>query len=80
MPSVVYRLGREVGAEPNVEPGAGYSPRISWVVVFLVVGGFVVGETKAGATESICERELFELNATKKSALRGINSPETEAK
>ena len=73
-------LGREVRTEPDVEPRVGYQPRISGVIVFLVVGGLVVGEAKPGTTESVCERELFELDATKKSALRRVHGPKAEAK
>jgi hypothetical protein len=49
------------------------------MTVFLVVGGFVVGETKAGTAEPICERELFELDATKESAFCGVHRPEAKA-
>lgn len=77
---VVYRLGREVRAEPDIEPRAGYSPRVSGVTVFLMVGGFVVGETKAGTAKSVCERELFEFDATEESALCRVHGPKAEAK
>jgi len=76
---VLDRLGREVRAEPDVEPRVGYPPWISGMTVFLVVGGFVVGETKPGTTESVCERELLELDATKEGALCGVHGPKTEA-
>ena len=79
MPPVLDRLGREVRAEPDVEPRVGYPSWVSGVSVFLVVGGFVVGETKAGTAESVCERELFELDATKESAFCGVHGPKTEA-
>jgi len=50
------------------------------MTVFLAVGRFVVGETKAGATESVCERKLFEFDATKKSTLCGVHGPKTKKK
>jgi len=77
---VLDRLGREVCAEPDVEPRVGYQPWIGGMIVFLVVGGFVVGEAKSGTTESVGERELFELDATKESALCRVHGPKAEAK
>jgi hypothetical protein len=40
----------------------------------------VVGETKAGTAESVCERKLFKLDATKEGALCGVHGPKAEAK
>ena len=78
--SELYCLGGEVRTEPDIEPRVGYSPWISGMSVFLVVGGFVVGETKSGTAESVCERELFELDATKEGTFCGVHGPKTKPK
>ena len=77
---VLYCLGREVRTEPDVEPGVGYSSRVTRMTVFLVVGGFVVCQTNVETTESVCERELFELDATKESAFCRVHGPKAKAK
>jgi hypothetical protein len=50
------------------------------MTVFLVVGGFVIGETEAGTKKSVSERELFELDAAKESTFRRVHCPKTKAK
>ena len=80
MPPVLYRVGGEVRAEPDIEPRVGHSLWVIGVTVFLVVGGLVVRETKSRTAESVRERELFELDAAEESALCGVHGPKAKAK